>query len=184
MPEPWLCEAGDTLRGQVNKRWPARDKASDGWIGDTSHQARPSDHNPCWGCLGDSEAVVRAVDLDRDLDPKDRTAMERLVGQLRRMARDRQDGDRLSYIIFDGAIASDTGGWVWRPYYGTNPHDHHCHVSFKPRGDHRGAPFTLPIFTAAKRRRLRRLEARLTDRIDALRRRRAKARRKRQHLGD
>ncbi len=140
MTEPWLCQAGDTLRGQVNKRWPKRDKASDGWIGDASHQASPSDHNPCWSCTGDRYGVVRAIDLDRDLDPADRTAMERLASQLRRYAQDREDNDRLAYIIFDGAIASETYGWRWRPYSGTNPHDHHMHVSFHPPWGSPGGP--------------------------------------------
>ena len=178
MTDYWLCQAGDTLRGQVNKRWPRRDKASDGWIGDAAHCPGTSDHCPA------GDGVVRAVDLDRDLDPNDRTAMERLASQLRRYAQNREDNDRLSYVIFDGAIASESGGWRWRPYSGTNPHDHHMHVSFIPRGDGRGGPFTLPIFTAPKRRRLSKLIAGWSDRIDMLKRRRAKARRKRANLGD
>jgi hypothetical protein len=173
MTEYWLCDAGTTLREQVDKRWPRRDKASDGWIGDTSHQATPSDHNP-----DPDTGVVRAIDIDRDLSKTDPKAMERMVGQLRRYCRDRQDNDRVSYIIFDGLIASNTYGWVWRPYSGTNPHDHHCHISFLPRGDHRGAGFTLPVFTSAKRSRLRRLIQRLADRREALARRIGKTRKR------
>lgn len=166
MAEPWLCDAGDTFRDQVNRRWPNRDTASDGWIGDTSHQATPSDHNP-----DPDTGVVRAIDIDRDLDKKDRDAMEHLVGQLRRYCRNRQDHDRVAYIIFDGLIASNTYGWGWRPYSGSNPHDHHAHISYTVRGDHRGGKFDLPIFTAPQRSRLRRLIQRLGHRREKLARR-------------
>jgi len=177
MADPWLCDAGVTLRNQINKRWPNRDTASDGWIGDTSHQATPSDHNP-----DPDTGVVRAIDVDRDLAKKDATAMERLTGQLRRYCKDRKDHGRVSYVIFDGAIASRTYGWAWRPYNGTNPHDHHCHVSFTEGGDHRGGKFVLPIFTAPQRRQLVHLLERLADRRDAIQRRRAKARRQLENL--
>ena len=41
-----LARALEQLRSQVNEKWPNRSKNSDGSIGDTSHAARPSDHNP------------------------------------------------------------------------------------------------------------------------------------------
>lgn len=182
MSDYWLSAAGVALRGQIDKRWPGRDTASDGWIGDASHAATVSDHNPCWSCSGDSYGVVRAIDVDRDLSRKDPGAMDRLASQLRRCAKDRRDKDRVAYIIFDGTIASSTQGWKWRPYSGTNPHDHHMHVSFTPRGDHRGGGFPLPIFAAPKRARLTRLIHRMSDRIDRAKRRRAKARRRRAAL--
>ena len=172
MSEPWLCDAGTTLREQVDKRWPRRDKASDGWVADDNHTSA-SDHFP-----DPDTGVVRAIDLDRDLSKTDGKAMERMVGQLRRYCRDRQDADRVSYIIFDGLIASNTYGWVWRPYSGENPHDKHCHISFLPRGDHRGAGFALPVFTSAQRSRLRRLIGRLADRREALARRIGKTRKR------
>ncbi len=46
MPNPKLCAAGVTLRNQVNRAFPNRDRRSDGWVGDSSHSARKSDHNP------------------------------------------------------------------------------------------------------------------------------------------
>ena len=163
----WLSDSATTFRDQVNDRWPKRDHASDGSIGDTSHQATVSDHNPDWTNGG----VVRAIDLDTNLDKNDREAMHRLIGQLRVYCRDRKDNDRVSYIIFDGLIASRTYGWVWRPYAGVDPHTGHSHLSFTERGDHRAMPFALPIFTAPKRSRLRRLVQRLTDRREQLNRR-------------
>lgn len=51
---------------QVNALAPDRDKASDGWIGDASHQTTTSDHNP-W--IYDDETdtwVVSAQDITND----------------------------------------------------------------------------------------------------------------------
>jgi len=53
-----LCKGGVKLRDQVNRRWPRRDKASDGWIGDRAHSERISDHNP------NKAGVVHAIDID------------------------------------------------------------------------------------------------------------------------
>ena len=50
-----------TLRKQVDRRWPKRDRGADGIIGDKAHQARPSDHNP------NSRGFVDAIDIDADL---------------------------------------------------------------------------------------------------------------------
>jgi len=179
MADYFLAAAGITLRNQIDKRWPKRDHASDGWIADAAHSTT-SDHSPCWSCTGDRHGVVRAIDVDADLGAPG--AMDTLTGQLRRCARDGEDNGRVAYIIWDGAICSPTSSWRWRPYSGTNPHDKHCHVSFTDRGDLRGGLFPLPVFTAAKRRRLSRLVTRLSGRIDQLQHRRAKARRQRARL--
>ncbi len=58
---PKLCKAGIQLREQVDDMYMDRDRKSDGWIGDTRHSARKSDHNP------DKNGIVRALDLDADL---------------------------------------------------------------------------------------------------------------------
>jgi hypothetical protein len=54
------------LRSQANSRWPTRNKASDGWIGDPAHFARgaASDHNP--HVRDGSTGVVTALDLTHD----------------------------------------------------------------------------------------------------------------------
>lgn len=155
MTEPWPCKAGTTLLAQVDQRWPDRDRRSDGWIGDTAHATRPSDHNP-----DPATGVVRARDFDADLAPNRPDAARQLADQLVRCARRGEDRRRLSYVIHDGRIASGTyrdSWWTWRPYPGTDPHTGHLHVSFTPRGDTGGALFPLPVFTAPERRRLRRL---------------------------
>lgn len=138
----YLCAAGVTLRNQINRRWPKRDKRSDGWIGDASHQAAKSDHNPDWSDGG----VVRAIDIDADLNPKagNHQAAEELAEELRKHAKNHQ-ATRISYIIFQRRIASDRENWKWRPYDGANAHDHHIHVSFKPNGDKDGKRFAIDI---------------------------------------
>lgn len=183
----FLCAAGVKLRAQIDARWPGRDHASDGSVGDASHQAVPSDHNPDWSAGG----VVRAMDVDADLSATDADAMDRLARQLLACARQGNDNGRLSYVIWDHKIASGTYSsafWTWRPYSGSNPHDHHMHVSFKPKADQRGGDFPLPIFAEAerakrrRRRRLRRVVENLAARIRELRVRREQTRRKIRNL--
>ena len=135
---PRLCKAGQQLRLQVDDSYPDRDRTSDGWIGDTRHAARPSDHNP------DAEGIVRAIDIDRDLSGKTKPdLMPDLADQIRLCAK---SGDkRISYIIFEGKIASSKKGWAWRPYSGLNAHRHHIHCSFTKAGDTDGSFFNIPM---------------------------------------
>jgi hypothetical protein len=139
---PKLCKAGQQLRLQVDDSYPDRDRTSDGWIGDTRHQARPSDHNP------DAEGIVRAIDIDRDLSGKSKPdLMPDLADQLRLCGK---LGDkRISYIIFDGRIASSKKAWAWRAYAGINKHNHHCHISFTKKGDADGSFFNVPMIGGA-----------------------------------
>ena len=135
---PKLCRAGQQLRLQVDDSFPDRDRTSDGWIGDTRHSARPSDHNP------DAAGIVRAVDIDRDLSGKAKPdLMPYLADQIRLCAR--RGDKRISYIIFDGKIASVRSLWRWRPYKGINAHVKHCHVSFTKKGDTDGSFFNIPM---------------------------------------
>jgi hypothetical protein len=41
-------------------------------------------------------------------------------------------------------------GWRWRKYSGINPHDHHCHISFTPKGDTDGSFFFIPMLGATQ----------------------------------
>ena len=134
---PKLCKAGQQLRLQVDDSFPDRDRTSDGWIGDTRHQARPSDHNP------DAEGIVRAIDIDRDLSGKAKPDfMPDLADQIRHAAK---SDKRIAYIIFAGKIASPRMGWRWRKYSGINPHTKHCHISFTKKGDADGSFFNIPM---------------------------------------
>jgi len=135
-----LCKAGQQLRLQVDDSYPDRDRTSDGWIGDTRHQARASasDHNP------DANGIVRAIDIDRDLSGKAKPdLMPDLADQIRLCAK--RGDKRISYVIFAGRIASPRMGWRWRKYRGLNPHDKHCHISFTKQGDSDDSFFNIPM---------------------------------------
>jgi len=154
MADTWfLCAAGKTMFAQLDKQFPHRDHASDGSIGDASHAAVVSDHNPCWTCGGDSHGVVRAIDLDEDFlgaAQPDPIIANKFADELIELCRSGKER-RVSYVIFEGKIASGTYPaeyWTWRPYSGTpDPHTFHIHISFMPSGDFDGKPFELPMFT-------------------------------------
>jgi hypothetical protein len=142
-----LVAAGVKLRKQVDRRWPKRDRRSDGWIGDRAHQARKSDHNP------DSKGFVHALDIDADLDKNDPKAAQRLANQLVAYAKSGKPGaDRIKYVVFNDRIASGTYKntyWEWRGSgYG---HMHHIHVSFTNKAPVTGRRrFPLPILRKPK----------------------------------
>jgi hypothetical protein len=130
---PKLCASGVTLRNQINKNYPKRDKTSDGWIGDAKHVNTKSDHNP------DKNGIVRAIDIDSNLGKNINSA--ELAEQLRLCAK---NGDeRISYIIHNKKIASKILNWRWRKYTGSNPHVSHIHVSFTNKGDLDKSKFNL-----------------------------------------
>lgn len=122
MASYFLSPALAQLRSQVNARWPGRDKTSDGWIGDASHAARTSDHNPDW----DSDGIVRAIDIDKDgID----------VDWLISVA---TSDDRTAYVIWNRRIWNRSTG-RWSAYTGANPHDKHVHISVRHGGPDRDA---------------------------------------------
>lgn len=116
-----LAKSIEQLREQVNSRWPKRNKASDGTIGDASHSARTSDHNP------DDDGVVKACDITHD--PKGGCDAG-VIASVLIASRD----PRIKYIIWNRQIISgDAGPSPWKPrkYTGINGHTHHVHVSVK-----------------------------------------------------
>jgi hypothetical protein len=136
--KPKLCKAGQQLREQIDDAFADRDRTSDGWIGDTRHAARPSDHNP------DANGWVRAIDVDRDLSGKAKPdIMPDLADQIRLAGKSGES--RIAYVIFDGRIASPRLNWRWRKYTGSNKHNHHCHISFTKKGDEDGSYFNIPL---------------------------------------
>jgi hypothetical protein len=140
--KPTLCKAGQQLREQFDDTFPDRDRTSDGWIGDTRHSARPSDHNP-----DAKTGLVRAIDVDRDVSGSAKPdLMPDIANQIRLAAK---AGDkRIAYVIFEGRIASPRMGWRWRKYSGSNPHNKHCHISFTTKGDTDSSFFNIPMLGA------------------------------------
>ena len=99
------------LRREINARWPNRDKSTDGSVGELSHAARASDHNP------NSRRSVNAIDIDEDgIDAWGLVAL--LIAD-----------PRVYYVIYEGRIWQRKHGFVPRPYTGINAHRKHVHVS-------------------------------------------------------
>jgi hypothetical protein len=135
MSKPKLSKAAEQLRSEINTKYPNRDKRSDGWIGDTAHNARKSDHNP------DKQGWVRAIDIDSDLVKGSSKESWLLAEQIKTIAL--KDDKRVSYIIHQHRIASPRQKWAWRVYKGANPHISHIHISFDKSGDLNGKAFGL-----------------------------------------
>src|SRR5687768_4945347 len=113
MSEAYLAPSLARGRTSINTRWPGRDKASDGWIGDKAHQSRKSDHNP------DSSGVVRALDIDRDgLHVPTVLAAMFLHPSVR-------------YVIHNEKIYHADSKFKPRRYTGSNKHKGHIHASIQ-----------------------------------------------------
>jgi hypothetical protein len=132
--KPYLSKAAKTLRDQINETWLDRDKRSDGWISDSKHALRKSDHNP-----RPDTAEVCALDIDSGLSNQQGIS-HALADQLRFAAK---KDKRISYIIHAGKICSGKSLWRWVKYRGINPHHKHIHISFKP--NQTGEKFNIPL---------------------------------------
>jgi hypothetical protein len=142
------------LRSQANSRWPTRNKASDGWIGDPAHFARgaASDHNP--HVRDGSTGVVTALDLTHDPNSGCDAGV---LADVLIASRD----PRIKYIIWNKRIISGDAGpspWARRKYSGKNPHNMHVHISVKRAKAHYDddAAWALPGAAPPPRRRQRR----------------------------
>ncbi len=110
MPTPAPC-CLQALR-DATARWPNRNRASDGIMGDAAHQARRSDHND-----------GNAFDLTHD--PAHGVDCNVLSRQVINDA-------RVTYVIWNRQIYNRSrAGEGWRAYTGSNPHNHHMHVSIQ-----------------------------------------------------
>lgn len=122
-----VAKSLDQLLAEINASAPNRNKASDGSIGDENHQGTNSDHNP-W-CQG---WIVTARDFTHD-PAGGFDSYEWAEWQRKRCRGDilinGQREIRVKYIISNRKIASPSSNWSWRTYTGTNPHDHHAHIS-------------------------------------------------------
>ena len=134
----YMARSLGTLLQQVNTKFPNRSKASDGWIGDTSHSARKSDHNP------DASGCVCALDITHD--PASGMDSYLLAEALRTSA-----DHRISYIISNGRISNpriDRGGW--RTYHGADKHNHHVHISVIREHADETSPWNLSYMEGKK----------------------------------
>ena len=124
------------LRNEVNRRWPDREKKSDGSIGDSKHKAKKhgSDHNP-WVIDAHGIGVVRAIDVDAGpgLDPnRAHDGIGDTVAEAARLAglngHPAMKGG--GYVIYEGKIASANSHppWSWRTFSGDS-HVSHPHIS-------------------------------------------------------
>ena len=137
---PKLVAAGVTLRAQLDERFPKRDKRSDGWIGNSEHASRRSDHNP------DRRGWVHALDVDEDFGaPGD---AELFANQLIAYVREGLDHGRILNVVYENRVASGTFKrtfWTWRTDTRLG-HTSHIHISFTAKAEEDGRPFLLPIF--------------------------------------
>jgi hypothetical protein len=141
-----LCTGGATLRSQIDRKWPKRDRASDGWIGDAAHRARVSDHNP------DARGIVHAIDIDENLGAgflRNGRQARTLANELLAYAKSGLPGSkRVKYVVYENRLASGTyrsAWWKWRP--GNWGHTAHIHVSFTDAADDDGRPWPLPCLS-------------------------------------
>ncbi len=129
-----------TLRDQINARFPNRNRASDGTIGDGNHQNTDSDHNPWYG------GIVTAADFTHD--PGAGFDIDKFTDELA-ASRD----SRIKYIIANRLILDTRpqfSPWQWVRYSGSNPHTSHVHISVMPNAscdDPR--PWNIPMLGGA-----------------------------------
>lgn len=132
MPDWILVPCLVQLRTEFNTIAPARDKASDGTIGDPAHAEHVSDHNPDESGkvpIRDADRLneVHALDIDKDLRTPGLN-MEKVVQFILSRCRAGQER-RLRYIIFNRRIWEASNRWRERTYRGPNAHDQHAHFS-------------------------------------------------------
>lgn len=114
MPSPYLAPSLARARTSINTRWPGRDRSSDGWIGDSAHAARTSDHNP-----DPRTGVVRAIDVDKDgVHIPTVLAAFLLHPEVR-------------YVIFNKRIMHVDARMKPARYTGANDHSGHVHGSIE-----------------------------------------------------
>ena len=115
------------LLNEINLVWPERSKVSDGTIGDAAHSARLSDHNP------NERRSVNAMDVTR-------RGIAVMILILKVIA-----DPRTNYVIYNRVIWSWSRGFKPRPYYGSNAHTGHVHISIfqSPRREQDRSPWGL-----------------------------------------
>lgn len=120
-------------RDQMDQRFPNRDHASEGTIGDQAHQGSASSHNPDETGrpeFSDHDGVneVRAIDFDKDLNDAGGVTMEQVVQLWLTLLRSGQMW-WIRYVIYKGRIWHRRDNFVTRKYNGTDQHESHVHIT-------------------------------------------------------
>ena len=99
------------LYDEINKAYPSRSRASDGWIGDARHSARKSDHNPNSRCsVNAMDITAKGIDVNK--------VIQALIKH-----------PSTNYVIHNRQIWSRVRGFTPVRYTGSNPHVSHIHIS-------------------------------------------------------
>lgn len=129
---PWIVAAScKAALAEATRRWPDRNRAADGTIGDAAHAARTSDHNPDDQTSNDNRDAdhvheVHAFDLSHD--PAHGCDCNVLAEHVRSRVLAGLE-TRVAYVIWDRRIFNPAVSPDWRPYTGADPHTGHIHCS-------------------------------------------------------
>jgi len=119
---PWYAAPSlVALRKEVDARWPARSRISDGVIGDSLHATTTNSHNPVGAGNGPrvgTRGAVHAMDITASgIDVQ--ALLAAVIGD-----------PRVWYVIHSGQIWSRTTGWAPVAHRG-DPHTTHIHVNLR-----------------------------------------------------
>lgn len=108
MARAYLAPSLNRLFGEIDARWPRRDRRTDGW------------YNPSSGSYGHTRqerGLVHAIDVDSDGINGDWIVKSIIKG-----------GNVLWYVIWNRRIYSRNTGFKSVAYHGVSPHTDHLHI--------------------------------------------------------
>lgn len=102
-------------------------RPADGTVGDASHAARSSEHNPDNDADSMPKGAVSAIDVYTTANGKTWISASEFAKLLDAFKKD----SRVWYVIHKGYIYSRTYDFAKRKYTGSNPHTNHIHLSLR-----------------------------------------------------